>query len=491
MTEDYARAEERENIARHAMMIVHYRLTGRWHQALDYALACLDQHGRDNLTTVRDLLMIGQLMLAANRPSAARSYLERAKDIVLHQARYITEHPDLVITLATELRASGSPTTRRLLDAALALLVDVDDHAAARVRLLIPTTTAEDQTPHQTIHQRGLPAVTRSGDGPLFVLPTPELVLSPTTYRLLADAQETVGRLDEIIQRCPLRSSWARSVQMREIQHSAHLDGVHVALREVVVAHLPGHRGEQAIEPDLAEYLRSTGLVLSGGAAACVDLLVEQTAAVAAGGGSGGGNTVLRRLLAWANDTDALPVLARLALATCYLQVSGLLRGRAGHVGRLYLGTELVRGGLLGEPWFPLSTWIDAHHEQYREQIDQAVATGEFDQFVGCFARGVARTCRSELALLEDLSGLRERLLAALPNGRRGRIRDIVTSLVAIPMINHRWVTEHYGVSMRSATDITASLVEHGLVVLSGGARYGKVFCCAEALQMLVTPDAT
>jgi hypothetical protein len=46
-------------------------------------------------------------------------------------------------------------------------------------------------------------------------------------------------------------------------------------------------------------------------------------------------------------------------------------------------------------------------------------------------------------------------------------------------------------VSMGSATNITAALVEHGLVAALGGARYGRVFCCAEALQVLVKPEPT
>lgn len=481
--------------------IAHYRATGRWHQALDQAMARLDHHEADSPTTVRHLLMLGRLLLAANRPNTARHYLERAKDIILDHEWYVTEHPELAIGLATALRASGSPTTRRLLDVALALLVDVDDDAAARVRLLIATTIAHGAKPDEIASPRTFPAVTLSGEDNRLVLPPPGLALSPVTYRLLADAQEALGRLDEIVHRCPLRSYWARSVQMREIQHSAHLDEVHVALREVLLAYLPGVKSRQAAEPNLARYLRSTDLVLSDGTAAGGELL-QQIAAAATDAQAGDGrrrgchdqvsrNKVVRRLLAWTQHENSLPVLARLAIATCYLQVSGMLGADAGHPGRLYLGTELVRVGLLRAPWFPLSTWIDSHHEQYEEQVAQVAATGRVDPFIEFFAHGVVHTCRSECALLNGLCGLRERLLEALPARRSGRIREVVTSVVAVPMINNRYIIDHERVSMGSATDITASLVDHGLVVVLGGARYGRVFCCAEALQVLVKPNAT
>ncbi len=481
-------------------VIAHYGATGRWHQALDQAMVRLDHYEEDSLPAVRHLLMLGRLLLAANRPSTARYYLERARGIVLDHEWYVTEDPELAIGLATALHTSGSPTTRRLLDVALALLVDVDDEAAARVRLLIATTT-DGAKPYEITRQPASSALALSGDGNRFVLPPSGSALRPLTYRLLADAQEALGRLDEIVHRSPLRSLWARSVQTREIQRSAHLDGVHVALREVLLAYLPGVKSGQAAESDLARYVRSTDLVLSDSTSAGGELLQEMTAAATdarAGDGrhrsshdQASRNKVVRRLLAWTRQENSLPMLARLAIATCYLQVSDMLDAHAGHLGRLYLGAELVRGGLLRAPWFPLSTWIDTHHELYQEQVAQVAATGRVDPFIEFFARGVVNICRSELALLDDLCRLRERLLAALPARRSGRIRNVVTAVATVPMINNRYIIDHENITMRSATDITAALVDHGQVVVMGGARYGRVFCCAEALQMLVKPDAT
>ena len=482
-------------------VIVHYRATGRWHQALDQAMARLDHQEADSLTTVRHLLMLGRLLLAANRHNTAQHYLERAKDIILDHECYVTEHPELVIGLATALQASGSSTTRRLLDVALALLVDVDNTAAARVRLLITTTNTHGAKPDEIARPRTSPAVTLSGEGNQFVLPRSGLALSPVTYRLLADAQEALGRLDEIVHHSALRSRWARSVQTREIQRSAHLDGVHVALREVLLAYLPGVKSGQAAEPDLARYLHSTDLALSDCMSAGGELLQQMVAAATdvqtgdsrqrASHDQVSANKCVRRLLGWTHQENSLPVLARLAIATCYLQVSGMLGAHAGHLGRLYLGTELVRGGLLRAPWLPLSTWIDTHHEQYNEHVAQVAATGQVDPFVEFFACGVVHTCRSERALLDGLCGLRERLLEALPARRSGRIREVVTSVVTVPMINNRYIVDHERVSKGSATDITASMVDHGLVGALDGACYGRVFCCAEALQVLVKPDAT
>ncbi|HEX5403138.1 MAG TPA: hypothetical protein VFX16_12630 [Pseudonocardiaceae bacterium] len=477
-------------------MITHRRVTGRWHWALDQAMACLDQHEPDSPDTVAPLLVLGQRLLDANRPHAARFYLERARAIVVDHALYVIHHPDQVITLATALHAADSPITRLLLDTALARLIDVDDRAAERVRLLIQATAQADTPPPRTRQPR-YPTARESGYGRLLVLPPPAVALSPATYRALADAQEALGRLDEVIHVSPLRAWWARSVQVREIQRSAHLDGVHVALREVLLAALPrGSRTQRvSIEPDLADYLCVTDLAL--GSAASGELL-ERTAARAAedarGRGYGGaGNTVFQHLLAWNHDATALPVIARLALTTCYLQGSELLHGRAAHAGRLYLGTELVRGGLLREPWFPLASWMDTHRERYRKHIDQAIITGEVDELIRFFAHGVAATCRSERTLLAGLHQERERLLAALlPGGLRGgRIRDVVTSLVAVPLINNRGVAERYDIAASSAKAITTYLADHGLVVLLDGARYGKIYCCADALQMLVAPDTT
>ncbi|GAA2966353.1 hypothetical protein [Actinokineospora diospyrosa] len=108
-----------------------FRRTGQWHRALDAAFELHGEQRRRGEPVGETLLAIGEVMLSADRPGAAARYLQRA-ELALGPA------VDLLVSRAAAERGTGADAaSRRHLHRALALAVDVDDVAAARIRALL------------------------------------------------------------------------------------------------------------------------------------------------------------------------------------------------------------------------------------------------------------------------------------------------------------------------------------------------------------------
>lgn len=112
----------------------------RWGRALDAGFALLDVHrGRGQIeAAARTLALIADLMVSADRPDAALDYWDQA-DLAFTEAKAAPGEHAAVLVAAGRLRwARGDHGPGRAAwHKALALLVDVDDTAAERVRALL------------------------------------------------------------------------------------------------------------------------------------------------------------------------------------------------------------------------------------------------------------------------------------------------------------------------------------------------------------------
>jgi tetratricopeptide (TPR) repeat protein len=125
-----------------------YRDWGRLSKALDAYLGLVDlrRESDDPAGTANALVEVGATMRAAGRLSSATDYFDQADDVLSHAAG-----PETVIAHARVLEWCGRArweqghhgAARRRWSRALAMLVDVDDDAANRVRALLATEPAE------------------------------------------------------------------------------------------------------------------------------------------------------------------------------------------------------------------------------------------------------------------------------------------------------------------------------------------------------------
>lgn len=284
--------------------------------------------------------------------------------------------------------------------------------------------------------------------------------LSPCApaWRLVAEAEHALGRLDEAAERLGARPGLVRSTRVRDAHGSAGLSGVAVGLREAFAADLLASQGPPPSDRSAPAQLLAPYVEAYHRAAPDPGRLDER-----------------------------LPRIAGIALAHHRLEVSPT---GGGHAARVFSAREMVRRGLLRDHVLPLSVALDDASAEYRRQVRAAADTGRFHSWVEFFATIVRDQARAQLRLIAHLVALAADYARRLP--RTGRLPLVAAELVGYPVVNHRGLRDRHGVSMKAATDLTRRLVGLGILVPWEFRGYRRVFVCRDVLRLLADhPDTT
>jgi Fic family protein len=366
-------------------------------------------------------------------------------------------------------------------------------------------------------------------------LPRPlpsDVILGSRIHRELARAEQALGRLDEAVNRLPGNAALVRSTQVREIQSSLGLDDVNTALREVLLADLPGQRSTAMITPIVARYRNASDAAFKAVAAdepldserwIRIASLFDDSATERGGDdpdvggrvwrdqpGWLGGHTIsdaylltsptsadiqaaLAQLVTWTGADCPLPLVGKLALGHYQFTVLQPFQLGNGHLARLYIGLELARAEVLRGQILPISMWLDRHRDQHQAQIRRVVDTGDFTEWVAFFADAIREVCLNQVQLVCELESARDNLLDQLARRgsslNTGSIRRVVAGLVATPITNHNQIAARHKLSAKSATEITRRLVMAGVAENMDNKTYGKVFVIPAYMHLLTLND--
>jgi Fic family protein len=353
--------------------------------------------------------------------------------------------------------------------------------------------------------------------------PLPSMVrLQPQTYRILAEAEQAIGRLDEAAARLPNRAGLVRLAQLRDVHGSGELGGVFAALRELLLADLPGAVGTPAIDLNLRRYLRANDEAVSwvqtGGS---INLaLLSQLGAILDGtsdtlgaingddvtevawrtgpGWLGGPNPRDAYLLtvppgaelqtsgmqwsAWVDSGCEAPLLARIALGHYQLAVLSPV-ANADHLARLYITLALIREGALRDPLLPVSEWLSRHRDDYREHILGMVHKGDLDGFLMFFATGIAKLCRSQLRFINRAERISEEHIGKLGRRMDGIVR-VTRDLAATPITTNLQIAQRCGITVQQAASLTKQLLRLGVVRSMNGRTYRQVFTVPDVMNL-------
>jgi hypothetical protein len=353
--------------------------------------------------------------------------------------------------------------------------------------------------------------------------PLPSMVrLQPQTYRILAETEQAIGRLDEAAARLPNRAGLVRLAQLRDVHGSGELGGVFAALRELLLADLPGAVGTPTVDLNLRRYLSANDAAVAwvrdGGA---INLaLLSQLGAILDGttdalgtidgddvtevawrtgpGWLGGPDPREAYLLtvppgaelqtsgmqwsAWVDSGCEAPLLARVALGHYQLAVLSPV-AHADHLSRLYITLALIREGALRDPLLPVSEWLSRHRDEYRERILGMVHTGDLDGFLVFFASGIERLCRSQLRFIEHAERISEEHLGRLGRRMDGIVR-VTRDLAATPLTTNLQIAQRNGITVQQAASLTKQLLRLGVVRSLNGRNYRQVFTVPDVMHL-------
>jgi hypothetical protein len=367
-----------------------------------------------------------------------------------------------------------------------------------------------------------LPAVLRL-QGAFLPRPLPSMVrLQPQTYRILAEAEQAIGRLDEAAARLPNRAGLVRLAQLRDVHGSGELGGVVAALRELLLADLPGAVGVPPVDLNLRRYLRANDEAVSwvqtGGP---INLaLLSQLGAILDGTSDGLGvidgddvtevawrtgpgwlggpdpreaylltvppgaelQTSGMQWSAWVDSGCEAPLLARIALGHYQLSVLSPV-AHADHLSRLYITLALIREGALRDPLLPVSEWLSRHRDDYRQHILGMVHKGDLDGFLMFFASGIAKLCRSQLRFINRAERISEEHIVKLGRRMDGIVR-VTRDLAATPITTNLQIAQRCGITVQQAAALTKQLLRIGVVRSMNGRTYRQVFTVPDVMNL-------
>ncbi len=97
-------------------------------------------------------------------------------------------------------------------------------------------------------------------------------------------------------------------------------------------------------------------------------------------------------------DDDGLPVLIRAALAHVQFETIHPFLDGNGRVGRLLITLLLCADGVLKEPILYLSLWFKTRRDEYYDQLQYIRDSGDWEEWVSFFLRGVIETADQGVA---------------------------------------------------------------------------------------------
>ncbi|RKT55111.1 Fic family protein [Saccharothrix australiensis] len=356
--------------------------------------------------------------------------------------------------------------------------------------------------------------------------PMPVDARLPTgTHRNLAEAEHALGSLNESAERVADRSMLVLCGQIRDARSSGALAGHDADLVEALLFHLWAARaaGDDAAVAELLAKHPVGRFVLASAhgtarlaAGAPVDpRLLGEISAILTGSGPRDHDTGLRRHQGWfggRTERDAylltvppgeplrralaewsaalrapspLSRVARIALSHLHLELVQPYPEANGHVARLASSLELVRTGLLRDQVLPMSHWLDAHRAEYHERVRAVVHGGPVHEWIDFFATGLRTEALAQVRMIDELAALHRAHLALAP--RPLSLRRVAADLVTSPVLTHRTLVERYGITMKTATQVTGRLVRLGVLTSLEERVYNKVFVCRAVVRLLTT----
>lgn len=363
--------------------------------------------------------------------------------------------------------------------------------------------------------------------------PLPSTVrLRPPTYRILAEAEQAIGRLDEAAARLPNRAGLVRLAQLRDVRASGELGGEFGALRELLVADLPGVTATPPVDLNLLRYLRANdeavhwvrgggpinlvllsqlGEILAGARESLGVIAADHVSDVAWRTGHtwlGGRDPADAYLLAvppgaelqtsgmqwsaWVDSGCEAPLLARVALGHYQLAVLSPV-AHAGHLSRLYITLALIREQALRDPVLPVSEWLSRHRDEYSDRMLAMVHNGDIDGYMVFFASGIAALCQSQMRFIRRAERLSDGHLGRLGKRMDGIVR-VTRDLAATPLTTNQQIAERNGITVQHAASLTKQLKRLGVIRSLDGRNYRQVFVVPDVMNLFehsypVPPD--
>lgn len=183
-----------------------------------------------------------------------------------------------------------------------------------------------------------------------------------------------------------------------------------------------------------------------------------------------------------------MPVLIRAALAHVQFETIHPFLDGNGRIGRLLITLLLCADGSLKEPILYLSLWFKNRRKEYYEQLQYVRDTGDWEEWVNFFLRGVIGTAEQGMLTARRIIGLFEsdqRKIDALGGKARPSATAIFLHMQRKPVLSVKDLAAATKLTIPTVNAALRNLVKTGIVKEITGKQRGRLFAYKDYLAIL------
>jgi Fic family protein len=348
--------------------------------------------------------------------------------------------------------------------------------------------------------------------------------LEQRTYKLVAEAERAVGRLDAATTRLPNPSLLVRPALYREAISTSAMEGTYAPLAEVFEAdYVEEHERRQEVR-EILNWIAAAerALDLIKVKPICTTVLNELQHILVRGtrgGGADAGRLRHRQVYIgerhrgieasrfvpppegeelergvdewekWINADDDIPLIVKIALGHYQFETLHPYHDGNGRLGRLVMTLQLITAGALSYPLLDLSTWMEPRKEHYKNLMLDVSRTGDFDPWIQFVAESFVGAADESIRRIDLLMSIRQDIVDQLrADGARGVALEIADDLIKWPVITTMQAAKNHGVTWPPANNAIQRMVRLGILEEVTGRTYGRVYYCTRVMRAVEEP---
>ena len=187
------------------------------------------------------------------------------------------------------------------------------------------------------------------------------------------------------------------------------------------------------------------------------------------------------------NENNTYDALVRAAMIHYQFETIHPFLDGNGRLGRLLILLYLMDQKLLAKPVIYVSYFLKKNQVEYYDRISEVRRSGNYEQWIRFFLEAVYAAAADAVVTIQELSGLHDRNLAALPLSRRSvdHVRDLFDHLEQHPIIDIKRTATALDVSYNTAAKAVGKLVDLGILRETTNAARNRVYSYQAYLEIL------
>ena len=188
------------------------------------------------------------------------------------------------------------------------------------------------------------------------------------------------------------------------------------------------------------------------------------------------------------NGEDGMDPLIKAALLHYQFEMIHPFLDGNGRVGRLLITLFLIGANVISSPVLYLSCYLKQNRIEYYDRMGEVRRTGNYEQWVKFFLRGIAETAADATDTIDRLNALHrknEEKLADVPTRSRQNIMNLFAYIERNPIIETVKTAAALGLSRNGTANYIAMLCDRGILRYTAKSGKARVFAYAEYLDIL------